>query len=52
MFTFILSTYSGLELVLRPINTFDNIKIKVDHRNYKKLFKQAIKKMNEYNRGL
>ena len=51
MFTYLLNTYSGLELILRPKNTFDSIKIRVGYSNYHKLFKQAIKAMKEYRKS-
>ena len=52
MFTFVLNTCGGLELILKPVNAFDNIKIRSNHYNYRRLFKQAINEMKKYNRGL
>ena len=48
-FTFVLSTYGSLTLILRPINTFENITIKDEcYNSYTKIFKQSIKAMKQY----
>lgn len=49
-FTFALSTYGGLTLVLRPNDTFENIKFDEGYcyNGYHRLFKKAIKEMKEY----
>lgn len=47
-FTFALSTYNGLTLILRPHNTFDNINIKEIDFNFYRLFSKAIKEMKKY----
>ena len=47
-FTFTLSTYCGLELLVRHSSELHNIKINVDCNNYNKLFREAIKVMKEY----
>lgn len=47
-FTYALSTYGGLTLVLRPRNTFENITLKQDFGDYRKLFKKAISEMKSY----
>lgn len=48
-FTYAISTYGGLTIVLRPNNTFKNIEIEQKfYRNYNKLFLQAIKEMKKY----
>ena len=48
-FTFVLGTYGELEILLRPNNTFQNIKITEKYGNYKQLFKKAIREMKNYN---
>lgn len=47
-FTFAMSTYGGLTLVLRPMNTFENITLSEDYLNYSKILKRGIKKMKHY----
>lgn len=47
-FTFSLTSYFGLKLVIRPYHTYKNIEITEKHSNYRKLFKRAIKEMKEY----
>lgn len=47
-FTFALSTYNNLTMILRPNNTFENIDINICCHNYNKLFLKAIKAMKEY----
>ena len=47
-FTFVLSTYSSLTMILRPNNTFENIDIDFSCHNYNKLFLKAIKTLKEY----
>lgn len=50
-FTFALSTYNGLTLILRPNNTFENIEIKERYHNFysfQKMFLKAIKEMRKY----
>lgn len=49
-FTYVMSTYMGLTIILRPNNTFDNIELKQNFycRDYNKLFLQAIKEMKRY----
>lgn len=50
-FTFALSTYNGLTLILRPNNTFENIEIKETFYNnftFYKVFSKAIKEMKKY----
>ena len=46
-FTYALNTYGGAILILRPNNTFDNIKIEWKY-SYHKLFKEAIIEMKKY----
>lgn len=52
-FTYILSSYHGLILILRPNNTFDNIEIEQEFYDYSyfKLFSKAIKVMKAYRKG-
>lgn len=53
-FTFVLSTYNGLKLILRPNNTFKNIELKGKYRdvpNINKVFLKAIKEMKKYRNG-
>ena len=51
-FTFALSTYGGLSLILRPKDTFENIVLRDDrYCNYSKIFNDGISKMKEYRRG-
>ena len=50
-FTFVLNTYGSIYIILRPINTFENIEIKgeyCEYGTYNKLFSKAIKIMKEY----
>ena len=48
-FAFVLSTDCGLRLILRPNDTYENIKFEESHYwNYNKLYKNAIKTMKEY----
>lgn len=47
-FSFVLSTYGGLNLILRPDKTFKNIEIEERDYCYNRLFKKAIKEMREY----
>lgn len=47
-FSFVLSTYCGLTLMLRPHNTFENINLSEPTYQYSKLFNKAIKTMKEY----
>ena len=46
-FTYALSTYGGITLILRPNNTFENIKIEGDY-SYHRLFGKAIVEMKKY----
>lgn len=51
-FTYVLTSYNGLSLELRPNNTFKRIEIKQEYnRNYSKLFMAGIKKMKLYRNG-
>lgn len=47
-FTFVLTTYGGFKVVLRPNETFENIEVVDNNADYRKLFKSAIKAMKEY----
>lgn len=47
-FTFSLSTYGGLTLILRPNNTFENIKIERKYLELNSVFLIAIQTMKEY----
>lgn len=47
-FTFALSTYNGITLILRPYNTFENIKVSEYSYHFSKLFNKAIKEMKKY----
>lgn len=48
-FSFDLSTYTGLKLVLRPNRSFENIiRLSEDRGNYHKLFKRAIEEIKKY----
>lgn len=47
-FSFVLSTYCGLTLMLRPHNTFENINLSEPTYQYSKLFNKAVKTMKEY----
>lgn len=47
-FTFALSTYNNLTMILRPNNTFENIDVDLDCYNYNKLFLKAISIMKQY----
>lgn len=47
-FSYVLSTYGGLSLMLRPMDTFDNIKLEEKYIDYYKIFLKAIIKMKEY----
>lgn len=47
-FTFALSTYLELKLIIRPYHTYKNIEIVEEYPNYNRLFKRAIKEMKEY----
>ena len=50
-FSFVLSTYGKVTLVLRPKNTFENINLEekyLDYCSIYKLFSNAIKEMKEY----
>lgn len=47
-FTFALSTYGGLTLILRPNNTFENIEIKEECIDYMSMFPKAIRVMKKY----
>ena len=50
-FTYALSSYGGLTLILRPINTFNNVVIEekfTEFDNYLTLFFNAIKEMKRY----
>lgn len=47
-FNYALSTHCEMTLILRPQNTFCNITLKQEDRNYKKLFKRAIAEMKLY----
>lgn len=46
-FTYALSTYGGMTLILRPNNTFENINIEWKY-SYYKLFREAIGEMKKY----
>lgn len=46
-FKYALSTYCGITLILRPNNSFENIKIEWKY-SYYKLFKKAIVEMKKY----
>lgn len=49
-FSYALSSYNGLSLVLRPSGTFENIEVKQGfyEYNYFKLFGNAIRTMKDY----
>lgn len=48
-FTFVLSTYCGLSLILRPVDTYENIELKEKYYwNEHKFYKNAIDAMKEY----
>ena len=49
-FTFVLSTYhDGLTMmIVRPHNTFENIKFEEKYLRFNKLFSKAIKGMKKY----
>ena len=48
-FTFVLNTYCGLSLILRPNDTYENIELKEKYYwNDNELYKKAIKAMKEY----
>lgn len=47
-FTFALSTYNGLTLILRPHNTFENINVKESDCDFYRLFAKGIKEMKRY----
>lgn len=50
-FSFVLSTYGELSLILRPNNTFENIKIEEEYFDLRKILLMGIKAMKEYRRG-
>lgn len=47
-FTFALSTYGGISLIIRPNNTFENIKFNEEYFNLNQMFLKAIKEMKKY----
>lgn len=47
-FTYVLSTYGSMELILRPNDTFENHTIHVDPGMYQELFTMAISEMKRY----
>lgn len=47
-FTFILNTYGGLSLILRPNDTFENIKLEERYIDYYKILLNGIKEMKKY----
>lgn len=47
-FTFVLSTYGGISLILRPNNTFENIELKEYCYNLNKILLEGIKVMKKY----
>lgn len=47
-FTFVLSTYNGISLILRPNNTFENINIEEYCYNLNKILLEGIKVMKKY----
>ena len=47
-FTFVLSTYGGLSLILRPNDTFENIKLEEKYIDYYKILLKGIKEMKKY----
>lgn len=47
-FTFALSTYGSLSLILRPNDTFKNIQLGEEYHKHNKLFFRAIKEMKKY----
>ena len=51
-FSFELTTYSGLKLVLRPNRSFENIiRLSEDNKKYNKIFKRAINEIKEYRKN-
>lgn len=48
-FNFAINTSVGLTLILRPINTFESIRI--NENSYWKLFLKAIREMKKYRKG-
>lgn len=50
-FNYALSTHCEMTLILRPFNTFNNITIKQNDNNYRKLFKKAITEMKKYRKS-
>lgn len=51
-FTFALSTYGGISLILRPNNTFENIKFNEECFNLNQMFLKAIKEMKKYRKEI
>lgn len=47
-FTFVLDAHHEISLILRPRNTFENIKISENSYCFRKLFNGAIKEMKKY----
>lgn len=47
-FTFALSTYGGLTLILRPNDTFENYEIKEECADFMSMFSKAIRIMKKY----
>lgn len=47
-FTFVLSTYGGLSLILRPNDTFENIKLEERYLDYYKILLKGIKEIKKY----
>lgn len=50
-FTFVLSTYNEISLILRPNNTFENIKLEEHYYNLRKILSRGIKVMKKYRKG-
>lgn len=47
-FTFVLSTYGKVTLILRPVNTFKNIELEEDYYDLRSILLRGIKTMREY----
>lgn len=50
-FTFVLSTYGKVSLILRPINTFKNIELEEDYYDIRRILSRGIKTMKEYRKN-